>query len=91
VSDLAHQPETGTGALQQDLARRLLAAAADADIRALVVGGEALFAELQPNDATWISPGSQVFPANAAYREKFNTSLTVIRAGLNYKFNGFGP
>lgn len=53
--------------------------------------GEALFAELQPNDATWISPGSQVFPANAAYREKFNTSLTVIRAGLNYKFNGFGP
>jgi outer membrane immunogenic protein len=49
--------------------------------------GEALYAQLQPNDVIWTSPGSQVFPANATYQEKFNASVTVIRAGLNYKFN----
>ena len=49
--------------------------------------GEALYAELEPKDAVWISPGSQVFPANASYHEKFNTSVTIIRAGLNYKFS----
>jgi outer membrane immunogenic protein len=48
--------------------------------------GEALFVELVPNDATWISPGSQDFPANAVYHEKFNASVTVIRGGLNYNF-----
>jgi outer membrane immunogenic protein len=56
--------------------------------------GEALFAELDNKNASWVSPPPGVpgfFPANAVYNERFNTSVAVIRAGLNYKFNWFGP
>ena len=34
--------------------------------------------------------GSPTFPANAVFNARFNTSVAVIRAGLNYKFDWFG-
>jgi outer membrane immunogenic protein len=58
------------------------------------VKGEALYAQLDAANASWVSPGSpisQTFPANAVYNQRFNTSVAIIRAGLNYKFNWFGP
>ena len=58
------------------------------------VKGEAIYAQLNTVTASWISPGSQVsqtFPANAVYNTRFNTSVAVIRAGLNYKFDWFAP
>ena len=56
--------------------------------------GEALYAQLDPTNASWVSPPPGVpsfFPANAVYNERFNTSVAIIRAGLNYKFNWYGP
>jgi outer membrane immunogenic protein len=53
--------------------------------------GEAIYAQLNTVTASWVSPGSQAFPANAVYNTRFNTSIAVIRAGLNYKFDWFGP
>ena len=53
--------------------------------------GEAIYAQLNSVTASWISPGSQSFPANAVYNTRFNTSVAVIRAGLNYKIDWFGP
>ena len=58
------------------------------------VKGEAIYAQLNTVTASWVSPGSlisQAFPANAVYNTRFNTSVAVIRAGLNYKFDWFGP
>jgi len=57
------------------------------------VKGEALYAQLGSTTASWVSPppGSQTFPANAVYNLRLNTSVAVIRAGLNYKFDWFGP
>ena len=55
------------------------------------VKGEAIYAQLNTVTASWISPGSQAFPANAVYNTRFNTSVAVIRAGLNYKFDWFSP
>lgn len=57
------------------------------------VKGEALYAQLDSPTASWVSPppGSGTFPANAIYNQQFNTSVAIIRAGLNYKFNWFGP
>ena len=55
------------------------------------VKGEALYAQLNTVTASWISPGSTTFPANAAYNTRFNTSVAVIRAGLNYKIDWFSP
>jgi outer membrane immunogenic protein len=55
------------------------------------VKGEAIYAQLNTVTANWVSPGSQAFPANAVYNTRFNTSVAVIRAGLNYKFDWFGP
>ena len=58
------------------------------------VKGEAIYAQLNTVTASWVSPGSlasQTFPANAVYNTRFNTSVAVIRAGLNYKFDWFGP
>ena len=37
------------------------------------VKGEALYAELDSPNATWVSPGSQTFPANTIFNERFNT------------------
>ena len=51
------------------------------------VKGEALYAQLNTVTANWISPGSQAFPANAVYNVRFNTSVAIVRAGLNYKFD----
>jgi opacity protein-like surface antigen len=51
------------------------------------IKGEALYAQLDTPTASWVSPGSGTFPANAVYNERFNTSVAIIRAGLNYKFN----
>ena len=50
--------------------------------------GEALYAELTPNEGTWVStaPGSVTFPAGAVYEDRFNTSVGMVRGGLNYKF-----
>ena len=53
--------------------------------------GEAIYAQLNTVTASWVSPGSQSFPANAVYNTRFNTSVALIRAGLNYKFDWFGP
>ena len=50
------------------------------------VKGEAIYAQLNTTTATWTSPGSQTFPANAVYNVRFNTSVAVVRVGLNYKF-----
>jgi outer membrane immunogenic protein len=55
------------------------------------VKAEALYAQLNTVTASWVSPGSQFFPANAVYNTRFNTSVAVIRAGLNYKFDWFSP
>jgi outer membrane immunogenic protein len=55
------------------------------------VKGEAIYAQLNTVTASWISPGAQAFPANAVYNTRFNTSVAVIRAGLNYKFDWFSP
>ena len=57
------------------------------------VKGEALYAQLGTTTASWVSPppGSQTFPANAVYNQQFNTSVAIIRAGLNYKFNWLVP
>jgi outer membrane immunogenic protein len=54
------------------------------------VKGEAIFAQLNTATANWVSPGSPTFPANAIYNMRFNTSVAVVRAGLNYKFDWFG-
>jgi arsenate reductase len=51
MSDLAHQPETGTGALQRDLARRLLAEALGTGLLVMAVIGSGITASrLSPND-----------------------------------------
>jgi outer membrane immunogenic protein len=54
------------------------------------IKGEALYAQLNSTVASWVSPGSPSFPANAVYNVRFNTSVAVVRAGLNYKFDWFG-
>lgn len=54
------------------------------------VKGEAIYAQLGTASTNWISPGSPTFPANAVFNARFNTSVAVIRAGLNYKFDWFG-
>jgi outer membrane immunogenic protein len=56
----------------------------------LTVKGEAIYAQLNAATANWVSPGSQAFPANAVYNVRFNTSVAMVRAGLNYKFDWFG-
>ncbi len=51
MSDLAHQPETGTGALQVDLARRLLAEALGTGFLVMAVIGSGIMASrLSPDD-----------------------------------------
>jgi outer membrane immunogenic protein len=55
------------------------------------VKGEAIYAQLNTVTASWVSPGSPAFPANAVYNTRFNTSVAVVRAGLNYKFDCFAP
>jgi arsenate reductase len=51
VSDLAHQPETGTGALGLDLARRLTAEALGTGLLVLAVVGSGIMASrLSPDD-----------------------------------------
>ena len=51
VSDLAHQPETGTGPLQLDLARRLLAEALGTGLLVMAVVGSGIMASrLSPDD-----------------------------------------
>ncbi len=51
MSDLAHQPETGTGAHQRDLARRLLAEALGTGLLVMAVIGSGIMASrLSPND-----------------------------------------
>jgi glycerol uptake facilitator-like aquaporin len=51
VSDLAHQPETGTGALQRDLSRRLLAEALGTGFLVMAVIGSGIMASrLSPDD-----------------------------------------
>ena len=51
VSDLAHEPETGTGALQRDLARRLLAEALGTGLLVMAVVGSGIMASrLSPDD-----------------------------------------
>ena len=51
------------------------------------VKGEAIYAQLDSTTAIWVSPppGSATFPANAVYNVRFNTSVAVVRVGLNYK------
>lgn len=55
------------------------------------VKGEAIYAQLNSSVASWVSLGSPTFPANAVYNVRFNTSVAIVRAGLNYKFDWFGP
>ena len=51
MSDLAHQPETGTGALRRDLARRLLAEALGTGFLVMAVIGSGIMASrLSPDD-----------------------------------------
>ena len=51
MSDLAHQPETGTGALKRDLARRLLAEALGTGLLVMAVVGSGIMASrLSPDD-----------------------------------------
>ena len=52
------------------------------------VKGEAIYAQLNSTTASWVSPspGSTTFPANAVFNVRFNTSVAVVRVGLNYKF-----
>ena len=51
MSDLAHQPETGTGVLQRDLARRLLAEALGTGLLVMAVIGSGIMASrLSHND-----------------------------------------
>ena len=51
MSDLAHQAETGTGALQRDLARRLLAEALGTGLLVMAVIGSGIMASrLSPDD-----------------------------------------
>ena len=52
--------------------------------------GRGDIAQLGTASTNWISPGSPTFPANAVFNARFNTSVAVIRAGLNYKFDWFG-
>lgn len=53
------------------------------------IEGEALYANLGSINGTWLSPGSATFPAGAVYGARFDTSVAVIRAGVNYKFDWF--
>ena len=51
MSDLAHQPETGTGALKRDLPRRLLAEALGTGLLVMAVVGSGIMASrLSPDD-----------------------------------------
>ena len=51
MSDLAHQPETGTGALERDLPRRLLAEALGTGLLVMAVVGSGIMASrLSPDD-----------------------------------------
>jgi len=52
-----------------------------------VTGGEALYADLSSANATWVSPGDATFPAGTIFGARFDTSVVVIRAGVNYKFD----
>jgi outer membrane immunogenic protein len=54
------------------------------------IKGEALYAELDSPNATWVSPGSPTFPPNTIFNERFNTGVAIIRGGLNYKFDWYG-
>jgi len=54
------------------------------------VKGEALYVQLGSVTASWVSPGSPTFPANTILDTRFNTSVAIVRAGLNYKFDWFG-
>lgn len=56
-----------------------------------MIRGEALYAQLNQTIASWTSPGSPTFPANAVYNLRFNTSVAIVRAGLSYKFDWFAP
>ena len=51
------------------------------------VKGEALYADLSSANATWVSPGDATFPAGTIFGARFDTSVVVIRAGVNYKFD----
>jgi outer membrane immunogenic protein len=53
------------------------------------VKGEALYADLGSLNTSWVSPGSQTFPAGAVFGARFDTGVAVIRAGVNYKFDWF--
>jgi outer membrane immunogenic protein len=57
------------------------------------IKGEALYAQLDSPNVSWVSPppGSPTFPANAVLNDRFNTGVAIIRAGVNYKFNWYGP
>jgi len=55
------------------------------------VKGEAIYTQLNSTESSWVSPGSPTFPANTVLNLRFNTSVAVVRAGLNYKFDWFGP
>jgi outer membrane immunogenic protein len=57
----------------------------------LIAKGEAIYAQLSTATASWVSPGSPTFPANTVFNARFNTSVAVVRVGLNYKFDWFGP
>ncbi len=50
------------------------------------VKGEAIYAQLNTATGSWTSPGSPTFPANAVLNARFDTSVAVVRVGLNYKF-----
>ena len=51
------------------------------------VKGEAIYgSEISPSRLGRLHPGSSTFPANAVYNVRFNTSVAVVRVGLNYKF-----
>ena len=55
------------------------------------IKGAALYAELDSPNATWVSPGSQTFPPNTIFKERYNTGVAIIRAGTcNYKFDWYG-
>jgi outer membrane immunogenic protein len=60
------------------------------------IKGEALYADVGPATSTFVvpphgtGPGTR-FAAGLIYGARFDTSVAVIRAGLNYKFDLFAP
>jgi outer membrane immunogenic protein len=60
------------------------------------IKGEALYADLGHANATFVVPppgtgAGTRFAAGLIYGARFDTSVAVIRAGLNYKFDLFAP